>query len=94
MNILVQKHLSEQLLLVRIEPARVNPFFGILVRPKQHVPPGDVAIIFLVPSMLMVNPVHLGSLEEEPYPTRRLYIGVIEELAKRCAQCVDCPGFG
>jgi len=39
--------------------------------------------------VLVVDAMHLRSLEEEPNPAWRLDVGVVEKLAQRCAGRID-----
>ena len=92
-DILVGEHPDQLLFLRIVEAAGVNPFPGVLVGPEQHVPPGDVAVVVLVAVVLVMDAMHLGALEDEPDPARRLDVRVIEELAECRAQRVDRTCF-
>jgi hypothetical protein len=88
MHVFVRQHGQQPLFLRRVESTRVDPFLRILVRAKEHVPPGDVTVVVLVTVVLMVDSMHFRALEEIADPAGRLNVGVIEELTERGAQRV------
>jgi hypothetical protein len=85
MHIPKSQHLKQLLLLRIVESTGVGPLFRVLISAEQHVPPHNVAVIILVALVLMMNPMHLRTLKEEPHPARRSYAGMIEELTNRRA---------
>lgn len=87
------KHVDEPLFLVGIEAAGVHPLLWILVGAEQHVSPGDIAEVVLVGGVLVMDAVHLRTLEHEADPAGRAHVGVMEELAERGEGGVDRAGF-
>lgn len=83
----VEQHRAQLLLLGIVEAAGVDELLRVLIGAEEHVPPDDVSVVVLVPVVLMVDPVHLGPLKEVTDPLRRPDVRVIEELA-------DCGARG
>src|ERR1041384_6598812 len=86
MHISEGQHWEQLLLLCSIESTSAVEFLWILIRPKQHIPPGDITIVVLMLLVLMVDAVHFRPLEEVAYPMRRLDIGVVEEFSYCAAE--------
>ena len=80
MYVVESDHWHQPLFSGGVEATRADEILGIFVRPKQHVPPGDVAVVIFVAIVLVMNPMHFGSLKEIANPARRFYVCVIEEF--------------
>ena len=60
---------------------------------EKHIPNGEVGEILVMFSTLMVNPVHLGTLEKKADPTGGFNVHVIKVSTKRSIDQAPSTGF-
>lgn len=83
MNVFKQKHVEKAIFFVIAKALRCEVFLGIFKSSEQHVPNWEVAVIALMTITLVMNPVHLWTLEKVAKEVRGSDIGVVEHLTQR-----------
>tara|TARA_Y100000589_G_C27064873_1_gene592893 strand:+ start:476 stop:1015 length:540 start_codon:yes stop_codon:yes gene_type:complete len=89
----VKEHLFE--FSFALGPKAAFPVIGrrVFESAEEHIPNGKVGEILVMFSTLMVNPVHLGTLEKIADPTGSLDVHVVKVFTKRSIDQAPSTGF-
>ena len=83
-DILEQQHARQMAFIVPREAALPGKTVGVAIGAEQPVPDRQVAEIEGMDVDLVMNRMQFGGLDDIFQPSRRLEIGMIEELSRRC----------